>query len=371
MVKISNWGKDPLDNSTYYTYSINANNSKFQILGFLEDWSNVSLSMNPGFLSKPGLEWANADPASYSWRYVITKWDQLGILLNSTTLVPIQSANNPVDLAKAQASATYKAIFGNENSWNNMTASWASVFSSIYNKNTDLINNKTLASMDDSLVGYWDMETLTTDWSKLKDLSKYGNDGIGSGSIMIWWVNGKMWKATSFPWLNWNYIRIPVSNSLNFVGKGLTATLWFNTIQTSASMLFSQHNQWNSWIWSLFKMSIETAVECNIIGLCAFGGVSNWSSWYTGFLSQTKINNNNWHFIVISINSTNQKIFIDGKKESEIIWTYLLPSSLYDFTIWADYNWDAFAFSGSLDEIRIHNRALSDSEILNLYNATK
>jgi hypothetical protein len=34
---------------------------------------------------------------------------------------------------------------------------------------------KTLSSLDSSLVGYWDMETLTN--GLLKDLSGYGNNG--------------------------------------------------------------------------------------------------------------------------------------------------------------------------------------------------
>jgi uncharacterized protein (TIGR02145 family) len=98
MIKISNWWKDPLDATTYYTYSTNVAQNKFQILGFLEDWSNSSISMSPGFFIKPGLELAEADPSSYSWRYVITKWDQLWILLDASTKVPLQTLNWSIDV---------------------------------------------------------------------------------------------------------------------------------------------------------------------------------------------------------------------------------------------------------------------------------
>jgi hypothetical protein len=42
------------------------------------------------------------------------------------------------------------------------------------------MKEKTMAVNDTSLVGYWDMETLTGG-GLLKDLSGYGNNGIISG----------------------------------------------------------------------------------------------------------------------------------------------------------------------------------------------
>ncbi|EKE28081.1 MAG: hypothetical protein ACD_3C00104G0001, partial [uncultured bacterium (gcode 4)] len=47
MIKLSEWWKDPLDSGVFYTYSTNAAQSKFQLLWFLEDWSNTALSLNP------------------------------------------------------------------------------------------------------------------------------------------------------------------------------------------------------------------------------------------------------------------------------------------------------------------------------------
>ncbi|EKE27876.1 MAG: hypothetical protein ACD_3C00141G0003 [uncultured bacterium (gcode 4)] len=87
MIKLSNGWKDPLDGSTYCTYNVNAWLSKFQLLGFLEDWNNSALSLNP-------YAWSliNADSVSYSGRYVITKWDMLGVLLQSWSMAPVQAS---------------------------------------------------------------------------------------------------------------------------------------------------------------------------------------------------------------------------------------------------------------------------------------
>jgi hypothetical protein len=58
-----------------------------------------------------------------------------------------------------------------------------SLFTFVYNKRDDLLSNKALAGNDPSLVGYWDMETLSG--GLLKDLSRYGNDGTFNGTTII------------------------------------------------------------------------------------------------------------------------------------------------------------------------------------------
>jgi hypothetical protein len=99
MIKLSYWWKDPLDLSTYYTYATNLSQTKFELLWFLEDWSNSALSLSPDF-AKSGLKAVDASPSTYSWRFVITKWDQLWILLSPTTKLPIQETWTGVDILK-------------------------------------------------------------------------------------------------------------------------------------------------------------------------------------------------------------------------------------------------------------------------------
>jgi prepilin-type N-terminal cleavage/methylation domain-containing protein len=123
MIKISNWWKDPLDNTTYYTYSTNSTQSKIQVLWFLEDWSNSAISTIPPLLSGEGWGEGFADPSSYTWRYVITKWGQLWILLNSTTLVPAQTANATIDVTTS--TGTYTVQFTNKEK---ITWTWTAIY---------------------------------------------------------------------------------------------------------------------------------------------------------------------------------------------------------------------------------------------------
>ncbi|EKE27240.1 MAG: hypothetical protein ACD_3C00236G0002 [uncultured bacterium (gcode 4)] len=120
IAKLSNWWKDPLD-QTYYTYATNASQSRFQLLWFLEDWSNVVLSYMPHEIPAfAGMTegWVYADPSSYSGRYVFTKWDQLWVLLSSWSLTPIQLSWTGADVITSTW-WTYKAIISNK-----LTLSW-------------------------------------------------------------------------------------------------------------------------------------------------------------------------------------------------------------------------------------------------------
>jgi hypothetical protein len=121
----------------------------------------------------------------------------LGILLGnsgSSLNQPVQekydaSSFTGMDLVKTTTLSGYAMVF----SKNDTTASIAtsgtgaytgSLFTFAYNKRDDLLSNKALAGNDPSLVGYWDMETLSG--TLLKDLSGRGNDGTcyNSGTVV-------------------------------------------------------------------------------------------------------------------------------------------------------------------------------------------
>ena len=88
---------------------------------------------------------------------MVTKGSQLGILLSSGTLVPIQANYNVSSFTGIDVATTgtpYTVQFTNTDT---IAATGGTLFSNIYNRRTDLISNKTLAANDPTLVGYWDM----------------------------------------------------------------------------------------------------------------------------------------------------------------------------------------------------------------------
>jgi hypothetical protein len=371
MIKVSNWWKDPLDTNTFYTYSANSAQDKFQILWFLEDWSNTVLTMSPGFLSKPGLEWASADSISYSWRYIVTKWDQLWILLQSSTMVPAQVNLSPIDLVSSTGS--FQIQFSNKDYW---AGSWTVLFSNAYLRNTDLIRNKDLAKLDTSLVWYWDMETTALSWSLIvmKDLSMYKNNW----SCTYLWTAFNCWdsnyamkseKIWTANWLtfSWNnlYLEIPNSNSI-----------WANLTKMTTYIKFNVSNEgWYirlmyKWWWNdKFIHRIEHYTDSD-----------RFMSHYQNQNCNSTTGINCWEYEFVKVDYNNPNIFATAYDWINI--TQAWNWTLYKSIINPAKNWDLYNNNGNLiiwaindwnywpdrkifiDEVRIYNRPLSDNELM-------
>jgi len=88
--------------------------------------------------------------------------------------------------------------------------------------------------------------------------------------------------------------------------------------------------------------------------------------------SISDINDGNWHFLVITRNSSNNifSMYIDGNIEATMTDEGRNLNSGMDTSleigIWAKESYGG-VFNGNIDDIRIYNRALSESEIQQLY----
>lgn len=187
VLKINQTPNDPKDNEEYI-YSVNNSKNKYQLLSYME-WDEYITFLPQVFAQ------------DYSKRHLKVFWHNLWIILNTD--------NSKVDETEINVSTwttNYKIVFEDNDT---ITSSWNTIFSNIYNRRDDLINNKDIAKFDNSLVGYWDMETLTDDW-KLKDLSQYENHWTCYNWTSSWvcntpWFwpqivdwNWTTWKAMSF-----------------------------------------------------------------------------------------------------------------------------------------------------------------------------
>jgi hypothetical protein len=214
-----------------------------------------------------------------------------------------------------------------------------------------------LASLDESLISYWDMNTLNGD--KMKDLSKYWNDGTISWTLVTSW---KIWNARSFAW-TWNYLSwLPTILSWDF-----TYSLWLNTnnpfTTTNPQAIICQRNTtgWNP----LIETQINTTWKVNM--------QLRWNNadWYISITSNTVLNANTWYNLTYIKSWNSIKIYLNWVFELAWTYTWWAWNNANTTYLWRDpYDWIRW-FNWMFDEVRIYNRALSDSEISNLYNATK
>jgi general secretion pathway protein G len=341
IIKISNWGKDPLDTSTYYTYSTNATQSKFQMLWFLEDWSNSALTFVPKTFA-----------ADYSKRFAFIKWDGIGILLSSWTLEPVENQLTP----------TF--------TWVDITST-STPYILKYDKNNSVSGTgvilKAWVISAKWMIWYWDMETLTSS-GNLKDISGNGNDWTISWATSSWW---KLWNARLFNWTS-DYIDLPESSIYNFTAP-FSISSWIKETKASwYSMIIENYHQ--SWIVSGYQLGIGVTW---IIWLTVWRGLwyGIWTDYQTVFWT-TNLRDWQWHFITWEWDWNNLKVYVDWMLQNSISWSYApgwyngnIRINMWknEYSPWVSVDY----LKWYIDEVRIYNRAITDLEISTLYNFTK
>jgi hypothetical protein len=181
------------------------------------------------------------------------------------------------------------------------------------------------------------------------DSSGNGNHGKIYGAT---WVDGKYGKALSFDGVD-DYVSTG-KNLLNNMNS-FTLTGWIYPKSSGSRIGFFGQND---------------AIECGFIDADTIqcwtsgGGYVNWD-----FTSAT-FPFNEWHYIAAVGNGSNIKLYVDGELKSiGGTSTTNYGSSSYFFNIGGGGIFDASGnwFNGTIDEVRIYNRALTEDEIKHLY----
>jgi len=319
---------DPVDNARY-VYSTNEPKTKYQLMTFME-WENNLVSFLPQSFA-----------SDLTDRFPLTIWDSLGIVLNQDNSLPINTVN------ASSWSTNYKVVFWKNNE---VMGSW-NILSVIQAQRWD----KTLASLDESLVGYWDMETTIQSGgiTLLKDFSskKINLDFQNSAVLANEWL---IWKALYF-----NGIRNTNTGAIGFWVDNNRFWSWFTLIMNIKNQQFNNREQpFNSrMFW--WHMTGDTSI--------AYRGTRWLSRFMEDWLTMPNLYDNKYHQYAFWFwNDGIINIYVDGKKLYSR-WITLINgtwiSSWYSF-------WHQL-FIWYIDESRIYNRALSDSEIKSLYQATK
>jgi len=365
VVRAINMNQVPLDpvDQTRYIYSTSAWKTRYQLMAYTENSNLVSLL-------------PQSYAIDYSERGLAFQWDELGVVLNNDNSLPT------INVETASGSSNFKVLFDKTTK-----TEWSGnlLFSQIYNMRDDLIGKKELASLDNSLVAYWDMETLTG--NLLKDWSKYENHGTcyngasivncgitGSWPQLVNWLTSNG-KALNFDGVD-DWISIWISKFALLPTNDFTISSIFNTTQDVwqrciISTSWDGSAWFRYWFWGWSTSSYIWYAGWSY----AWPPFSWWWEWYPW---KIKINDGKNHNLVARFLLNNKvEIFVDGiyvwKQDFVPTWWEkgALNKSQY-FNIWTVWGYyPNYHTNGIIDEVRIYNRALSDSEIKALHSATK
>jgi hypothetical protein len=199
-----------------------------------------------------------------------------------------------------------------------------------------------------SLVGYWKFDE--TSGSTAYDSSGNGNNGNVNGST---WTTGRVGNALSFDGSN-DYVEVQNSPSLNSTQE-ITVMTWIN----------ASSQQTYAWPRIACKMFWLNSGWCFLVKNDS--RVLRWEIYTPNqrvVNGTTNILDNQWHHVAGTYDKNNLTIYVDGIFEANLTENADMINNNINLTIGSSGSqW----FKGSIDEVKIYNRALSAEEIRNEY----
>ncbi len=202
------------------------------------------------------------------------------------------------------------------------------------------------------LVGYWPFDGNEMNWASnlALDASGNGNNGTLVNMTPANAVMGVIGQALSFNGTN-QYVNVGINN-MPAINGPQTISLWmrYSSVPTTIQDLFSH---WGNNAYS--QLSFRSPTD---FGLHRGGG---------GAVVDSSVipSPGAWHYIVYTYDGTTNRIYVDGVQTGASTNVPDIGATQYaDIASWSGGE----LFNGSIDDVRIYNRALSAAEVKQLYN---
>jgi hypothetical protein len=217
----------------------------------------------------------------------------------------------------------------------------------------------TTAGADPSLIAYLKLDEGTG--TVAADASGHGNAGTLMNGAS--WTAGRSGQAAALDGVN-DYVRIRHAATLD--AFPLSASVWFKTSSTTG-----------------IRGLLNKYVSGSYNGLQIFLNKGNLCAWYlrntsnyvydggTCTLSTAGYNDGRWHQAVFVVDASGGRLYVDGIQKGSRSWTGLpgRPTTAQDVHLGHYPGASGTPYlPGAIDALRIYSRALSASEVLQLYN---
>jgi hypothetical protein len=215
--------------------------------------------------------------------------------------------------------------------------------------------NIKLSSLNKGLVGHWTMAQDSLKGSLLADKTPYENDGIIHGATFATDRMGQPNKAMSFNGTS-DYINIGGDSSLKLENSGTIIAWIYPTSLTGFRVFYG-----SSGGADVDKTPYFMLHGGQLRAYLGNGTNSNYVN--SGYYPKL----NAWSFVGLSWDGTNINSFYNTNIKS-LDQTYPVKFTADTYFIGKPGHVDR-NFAGSIDDVRIYNRALSETEIKTLYNS--
>ena len=215
------------------------------------------------------------------------------------------------------------------------------------------LSNTEAQTVKDGLVSYWSLDKATIDGKKVKDTVSQ-NNGEMKGNPKT--VEGKVGDALEFNGVD-DSVEIPHNDNLSFGIGDFTLCLWAKTKAITGR-------------WAQ-RQDMVGKGDPSVSGYAISADTNKGFFWVGGageFSGTTDINDNNWHYIVGVRKSSDCLVYTDGKQEIKGTNAENVDTAVSMIFGKHPLKAESF-FAGSIDEVCVYNRALTDDEILKNFSS--
>jgi len=229
----------------------------------------------------------------------------------------------------------------------------------LYKKTKAVVANKTPTSkLTNGLLGHWTFDGNQIDWStdkKIFDSSGNGNSGTTTIATSTGPTIGKVGQALNFDGSG-SYVSLGTGANLTPT-TALSIVAWVYLTNTTASQIF------------FGKRDLANGVdpyECRINGGTNVRFTIDIGTETTATSVSNPISQRTWHHVVCTWDGANMNVYVDGiLVAGPTAKTGTISNTSASATIGTVIS--SFGYFGKIDDVRLYNRALSTTEITQLY----
>jgi len=212
---------------------------------------------------------------------------------------------------------------------------------------------------------------LAMDFVENAGITTYDRSANGNNGTLVnatWTASGKYGKALNFNGIN-GYVNLGTNASLRPSGA-FSAVAWINAnaSQVLYPQIVSSSDSSGLTGWNLY---LQNGANQGAAAFIVKEGSNAWGNCYA--LGASNLKGAGWKFVVGVYDGTTAKIYVDGVLQTtdacqnQSINYGISPSAEIGRKIQAQAS---TYFNGTIDEVAVYNRALTATEISNMYNDT-
>ncbi|MFA6554526.1 MAG: LamG domain-containing protein [Candidatus Paceibacterota bacterium] len=225
-------------------------------------------------------------------------------------------------------------------------------------------STQTSGGLNFGLMGYWTFDGKDIVNGVLQDKSGNNSKGAFAGiATSTFYKAGKVGQAGNFDGVN---DTVTVGTSANFMpSAGITTSAWIypNLFTEGYSIRRGIIDFYTTPSYNLYNYDFYTEFDLNTgsAGRLYFKNAYNSHDIYTSLSGINK-----WYHVVATADASGYKLYVNGLLANSDTTAWVPPIVAGPLIIGLSQY--AYYFKGSIDEVRIYNRALSAGEVVQLYN---